>query len=28
MSVGLIFCAFLLSGNKPGQGSGGGGGMH
>jgi DHA2 family multidrug resistance protein len=27
MSVGLIFCAFLLSGNKPGQG-GGGGGMH
>ena len=27
MSVGLIFCAFLLSGNKPGEG-GGGGGMH
>jgi DHA2 family multidrug resistance protein len=26
MSVGLIFCAFLLSGNKPGEG--GGGGMH
>jgi DHA2 family multidrug resistance protein len=27
MSVGLIFCAFLLSANKPGEG-GGGGGMH
>jgi DHA2 family multidrug resistance protein len=27
MSVGLICCAFLLSGNKPGEG-GGGGGIH
>jgi len=27
MSVGLVFCAFLLSANKPGEG-GGGGGMH
>jgi DHA2 family multidrug resistance protein len=28
MSVGLIVCAFLLSANKPGQSSPGGGGIH
>ncbi len=28
MSVGLVALAFLLSGNKPGQGAGGGGAMH